>query len=181
MPSCRWRRVDLPGTDEATLTSMDHGYLLAGRARFEDPAGTVDLRYSVEIGLTWRTERARVNGTGPRGWLDFRIEVRGNEWYFDDRPVPGVSGCVDLDLNFTPATNLLSIRRLGLAAGQSAEVVAAWLDFPSPALKPLRQIYQCQTPGRYGYLCPELPFESVLRVDPDGFVTSYPPLWEPDV
>ena len=177
--SFRWRRLDLPGTDEAVLTATERGYLLDGRARFADPSGPVDLRYSVEIGPAWRTERARVEGIGPRGPLELRIEIREGGWYFDDRRVPEVTECVDLDLNFTPATNLLSIRRLALAPGQSAEVVAAWLDFPSPTLRPLRQIYECQTRHRYGYRCPELPFESVLEVNSDGFVTSYPPLWEP--
>ena len=58
--------------------------------------------------------------------------------------------------------------------------VAAWLEFPDARLKPLRQQYECLPGLHYGYRCPDLPFESVLQVNEAGFVTSYPPLWEPE-
>ena len=179
MPSFRWRRCDLPGTDHATLTTTETGYLLLGHAQFQDPAGPVDLHYSVQISPTWRTEQARVEGLGPQGPLELHIQVQPDGWTLNGRLVPAVAACIDIDLNFTPATNLLSVRRLNLVPGQSAEVVAAWLEFPDSRLKPLRQQYE-RLPGlRYGYRCPELPFESILQVNEDGFVTSYPPLWEP--
>jgi hypothetical protein len=180
MASFRWRRCDLPGTDRATLTTTDTGYLLLGHAQFEDPAGPVDLHYSVQVSPSWRTERARVEGVGPHGLLQLHIEVRPDGWTLNGGLVPTVAACIDIDLNFTPATNLLSVRRLNLAPGQSAEVVAAWLEFPDSRLKPLRQQYEHLAGLRYGYRCPELPFESILQVNADGFVTSYPPLWEPE-
>lgn len=37
--------------------------------------------------------------------------------------------CVDIDLNFSPSTNLLPIRRFDLSVGASAIVRAAWLRF----------------------------------------------------
>jgi hypothetical protein len=104
----------------------------------------------------------------------------GALWTINEQACPDVTGCVDLDLNFTPATNLLSIRRLALTPGQSTEVVAAWLEFPAPRLKPLRQIYRHLGNGRYDYSCPALPFAAILETNPDGFVTRYPPLWEPE-
>lgn len=104
----------------------------------------------------------------------------GQRWELNGDPLPAVTGCVDVDLNLTPATNLLSLRRLALASGDSTEAVAAWLEFPEPRLKPLRQQYRHLGHGRYEYNCPELPFESALESNADGFVTSYPPLWEPE-
>jgi hypothetical protein len=41
-----------------------------------------------------------------------------------------MAGCVNIDLNFSPSTNLLPIRRLDLSVGASAIVRAAWLRFP---------------------------------------------------
>jgi hypothetical protein len=38
-------------------------------------------------------------------------------------------GCLDIDLGFSPSTNLLPIRRLTLAVGEAATVRAAWLPF----------------------------------------------------
>lgn len=181
MASFRWRRLDLPGTDRATLTTTDRGYLLLGHAQFQDPAGPVDLHYSVEVSPTWRTERAHLEGTAPTGAISFDITVAtGQQWRINGHSLPLITGCIDVDLNLTPATNLLSIRRLELASGASAEVIAAWLEFPEPRLKPLRQLYRHLGGGTYAYQCPEIPFESVLQANADGFITSYPPLWEPE-
>jgi hypothetical protein len=180
VPSFRWRRCDLPGTDRATLTTTETGYLLLGHAQFQHPAGSVDLHYSVQTSPSWRTEQARVEGMGPQGPLQLHIQVRPDGWSLNGRLVRALAGCIDIDLSFTPATNLLTVRRLTLAPGQSAEVVAAWLEFPDSRLKPLRQQYERLPALRYGYRCPDLPFETILQVNEDGFVTSYPPLWEPE-
>jgi uncharacterized protein len=179
--SFRWRRLDRPGTDRATLTTTDNGYLLLGHAQFSDPAGEADLHYSVQVSPTWRTERAHLQGVGPTGPVQFQIAVQsGGLWTLNGQLCPEVTSCIDLDLNLTPATNLLSIRRLRLAPDEMAEVVAAWLEFPAPRLRPLRQLYRHLGGGRYDYRCPELPFATVLETNSDGFVTSYPPLWEPE-
>jgi hypothetical protein len=181
MPSFRWRRLDLPGTDRATLTTTDRGYLLLGHSQFQDEAGETDLHYSVQVSPTWRTERARVEGNGPTGPLTLDIAVSASgDWTLNTVALPEVRGCIDVDLNFTPATNLLSIRRLALATGAAAEVIAAWLEFPEPSLKPLRQLYTHLGNGRYDYHCPQIPFDAVLASTPDGFVSHYPPLWEPE-
>ena len=34
------------------------------------------------------------------------------DWKLNDVPVPELAHCVDLDLGFTPATNLMQLRRL---------------------------------------------------------------------
>jgi hypothetical protein len=177
MASFRWRRLDLPGTDRATLSTTDAGYLLLGHAQFRDDKAEVDLHYSVQITPTWRTQRAHVHGMGPAGPLQLEIEVSpdGN-WKVNGRECPAVTGCIDVDLNFTPATNLLSVRRLGLELAQSP----AWLEYPAFELKPLRQFYHRLPDNRYAYQCPEIPFEATLVTNADGFVTSYPPLWEPE-
>jgi uncharacterized protein len=181
VPSIRWRRLDLPGTDRATLAPTETGHFLLGHARFEDARGPVDLHYSIVAGSDWRTLQARVDGLDPDGLRSLQIAVAPDgSWRINGRQVPEVQGCVDIDLAFTPATNLLSIRRLALAPGQSGEVLAAWLAYPQDLLRPLRQVYEHQADGRYRYRCPELGFETVLEVDATGFVQSYPPLWAPE-
>lgn len=182
MSSFRWRRLELPGTDRATLSTTDSGYLLLGHAQFRDSLAEADLHYSVHVSPRWRTQRAVVHGAGPRGPVQLEIEASPDgAWHLNGRPCPEVRGCIDVDLNFTPATNLLSVRRLSLALGESADVVAAWLEYPAFQLKPLRQIYHRLPDNRYAYQCPEIPFEAMLETNADGFVTSYPPLWEPEL
>ena len=63
-------------------------------------------------------------------------------WTFNGRPCAGVQGCEDIDLSFSPATNLLPIRRARLAVGARVSVRAAWLRFPAVALEMLDQTYE---------------------------------------
>lgn len=89
-----------------------------------------------------------------------------------------MAGCVDLDLNFSPSTNLLPIRRLELAVGQRTEVKAAWLRFPSFTLEPLDQLYRRIDAAVYRYESAGGKFVRDLQVDAAGFVTHYPGFWQ---
>ncbi len=180
MTTVRWRRLDLPGTDEAHLEPTAAGHRLSGMSRYQDHDGPVALDYVVDLSDDWATRTAIVTGSTPAGPVLLFVNAgTGGTWTFNGDPAPAVTGCVDFDLGFTPATNLLSIRRLELAVGARAEVTVAWLpSLDAPTLQPLRQVYHRITEDLYRYSCPDLPFDSTLRVDEAGFVLDYPPLWE---
>ena len=89
-----------------------------------------------------------------------------------------MAGCIDLDLGFSPSTNLLPIRRLGLAIGQEAKVQAAWLGFPSFTLEPLDQLYRRMDVATYHYESAGGRFVTELQVNVAGFVTRYPDFWQ---
>src|SRR5438132_1248052 len=72
-------------------------------------------------------------------------------WRLNGTECPAVAGCIDVDLNWSPSTNLLPICRLGLAPGQEAGVRAAWLRFPSFTLEPLEQRYRRLDAATYRY------------------------------
>ncbi len=86
-------------------------------------------------------------------------------WRLNGRDCPEVAGCIDLDLNFSPSTNLLPIRRLDLAIGQGAPVRAAWLRFPSFPLEPLDQLYRRVDDSHYRYESAGGEFTADLEVD----------------
>jgi Uncharacterized protein conserved in bacteria len=99
-------------------------------------------------------------------------------WRLNDADCPAVTGCLDLDLSFTPATNLLPIRRLALPIGETAAVRSAWLTFPALTLEPLDQVYRRTHATTYAYESDGGSFSTELEVNGDGFVTRYPNLWE---
>jgi hypothetical protein len=99
-------------------------------------------------------------------------------WQVNGVDKPAVEGCIDLDLNFSPSTNLLPIRRLNLEVGARAEIKAAWLRFPSFELEPLRQVYERLDEFKYRYSSHAGTFVAELTVNRMGFVTAYPQLWE---
>jgi hypothetical protein len=85
---------------------------------------------------------------------------------------------VDVDLGFTPATNLIAIRRLDLAIGQTTPAPAAHIAFPELRFDRLDQTYQRLDARRYRYTARAYGYDDVLSVTSDGFVMSYPSLWE---
>ncbi len=89
------------------------------------------LDYLVVCDASWQTLSGRVAGWV--GEVEVEIELAADAargWRVSGEECQEVSGCTDLDLNFSPSTNLLPIRRLGLDVGQETEVRAAWLRFP---------------------------------------------------
>lgn len=92
--------------------------------------------------------------------------------------IPAVAGCLDVDLAFTPATNILPLRRLRLAVGESREMTAAWVRFPELSVEPLAQRYTRLDERRVRYASRGGAFTAELEVDELGLVVRYPPLWE---
>jgi uncharacterized protein len=173
-----WRRLDVPGVDSARLHHQGGTWRLKGSANFTDKAGQWDMAYAVECASDWTTLRASISGAHNGTPLEYRVDrAPEGRWSLNGHEVPEVTGCADIDLAFTPATNLLPVRRLRLAVGQEAEVAAAWLTFPAFSLTRLLQRYRRIAPARYSYSAPALPFAAVLTVSEGGFVDGYPGLW----
>lgn len=172
-----WRRLDVPGHDCAVLLPAAGGWRLEGMAVFVDPvSGPCGLSYRVETTAAWHTRSARVVGWAGGGRVDLRLAATpDHRWSLDGRSVPEVDGCVDVDLAFTPATNLLPIRRLDLPVGGSSPVAAAWLRFPELDLRRLDQTYTREAEARYDYRSGD--FRAALEVTREGFVSSYEGLW----
>ncbi len=176
-----WRRLDLPGLDACHLLRAGDGWRLEGAAVFNDAGRPALLAYQVDCDSTWRTARARVHGHVGGASIEEDIAASDGAWRLNGEIVPGVRGCVDLDLGFTPATNLLSLRRLAMAEGDAADVRAAWYDLGARGLQPLEQRYQRRGLGAYWYEAPAFQYAAALEVLPTGFVRRYPRLWEPAI
>jgi len=110
--------------------------------------------------------------------IELSVDAAQHRWRLDGAERPEVAGCIDLDLNFSPSTNLLPIRRLGLAVGQEAGVRAAWLRFPGFTLEPLEQLYRRVDAETYRYESAGGSFVTEIRVNAAGFVTHYPNFWQ---
>jgi hypothetical protein len=177
--SILWRRLDTPGHDACRLEGDDSGWQLDGAAVFQHDSVPAHLAYQVWCDRAWRTREGHVHGWVGPTVVDVRI-VRTAEgpWSLKNRVVPGLEGCVDLDLGFTPATNLLSIRRLALAEGKSADIPVAWLDVAADTLVVLPQRYERRTATTYWYESPTADYAEMLETTPAGFVSRYPGLWE---
>lgn len=174
-----WRGFAFPGHETCRLVARDSGWLLEGSAVFSHERQAYRLNYAVACDAAWRTLSASVTGWLGRTNASIHIQSDANRhWRLNEVEQPGVEGCIDLDLNFSPSTNLLPIRRLGLAVGEAAEVKAAWLRFPDFTLEPLPQVYRRLDETVYRYESAGRQFTADLKVDAAGFVVEYPGLWQ---
>lgn len=184
MISAAWRRLSLPGHDAAQLTAHADGWLLTGMTAFRSDDGPAALAYEVVCGPDGATRRGHVRGFVGPAQVDWLISRDAGGWSLNGRPAPGLEDCSDLDFGFTPATNILQMRRAALAVGAQAEIPAAWIDADTaalaarPELSRLDQVYR-RTSGRtYAYASPTTGYESELEMLENGFVRLYPELWQ---
>ncbi len=179
MASILWQGFVLKGHEACRLFSEDRRRHLEGTAAFAYERQPCRLDYRVVCDEAWRTLSVTV-----RGWLgntavDIKIDTDiSRRWRLNGVVQPAMSGCVDIDLNFSPSTNLLPIRRLALAIGEGAEVKAAWLRFPSMKLEPLSQHYHRLDETTYRYQSAGGEFTADLSVNKSGLVLAYPGIWE---
>jgi len=179
MESILWRGFALAGHEACRLFSQDAYWHLEGTAVFSHEQQPCRLDYQILCDAAWRTLAAHVKGWLGNTLIDIKIRTDpARHWWLNDAEQPQVMGCIDIDLNFSPSTNLLPIRRLNLAIGETADVKAAWLRFPAFKLEPFPQQYIRLDERAYRYESAGGQFVADLKVNRSGLVVDYPGLWE---
>lgn len=172
-----WRRLDHPGHEFARLFRHGSSWRLEGSAILVHEQLPCHLDYEIVCDTDWRSVKAQVRGVVGERSVDCTVEAIRGTWRLNGDTVSEVQGCDDVDLNFSPSTNLLPIRRLALAIGQSAPVRAAWLRFPSFTLEPLEQTYSRLTELIYRYESAGGRFVAEIAVNEAGLPVRYADLW----
>lgn len=174
--TAHWRRLDGEGSDRCTLSQVEHGWILMGRAAWRVDGLEASLTYDVRCDPGWLSLSADVCGeVGPRQ-LDLRLRLSPEGWLLNDVLQPGTAQCTDLDLSFTPATNLMPVRRLMLGPQPQMTVAAAWLQPELDAISRLDQTYVLKQDGSVDYASTTAQAE--FTIDQSGFATNYPGLWQ---
>jgi hypothetical protein len=177
-----WAALAWPGTEHLRITHGDDGVHADGLIVAVVDGKPLRLHYELRCDADWTCRTLTVASLLEYGR---RIELRGNgqgQWVTPAGvSLPGLEGCVDVDIAVTPFTNTLPIRRLGLAPGAAAEIVVVYVDVPTLALRAQRQRYTClrrgPEGGRWRFDSVVSAFTADLAVDADGFVIEYPGLW----
>jgi uncharacterized protein len=102
-------------------------------------------------------------------------------WQADGQPRPDLDGCIDIDIDCTPLTNTLPIRRLSWAPGATHDLSVAFVSVPDLTVRAVSQRYTLVEPRLYWYQSGAFrafrAFRADLPVDGDGFVLDYPGFW----
>lgn len=129
--------------------------------------GQARVRYLIRCDEAWRVREVVMTSLddGHRATLYGDGEGHWN--------LPVLEGCIDVDLEASPFTNTIAIRRLALAPGASAEIRAAFIAVPGFTATPARQRYTRIGEHRYRYDGLDTDFTVELPVDEEGLVIDY--------
>jgi uncharacterized protein len=192
-----WRRLDAPGMEHVLIDDAV-GLHARGTMTAATPVPFA-CHYELYTDDAWVTARfeATVEGAGFRRVV--RLERAASRWRVTaseqgnldatlvaaGHPRAGLPGAedpgrlraaLDVDLGYSPLTNTLPVRRLGLSPGASQPVDVAWVLLPSLEVVPSTQTYTSLGPDRVRFTSGS--FTAEIALDADGYVTHYPGLAE---
>jgi uncharacterized protein len=173
-----WESQQSHGAEHVAIWRAPDGYCVeshwAGTANGEPALA----RYRLDVTPSWLVRRLLVTWSMPARNERLRV-VRGADgrWQVNGEPRPDLIDCVDVDVAWSPLTNTLPIRRLGLEIGEGADLLVAYIAPPKLEVTPDGQRYSRLAPRRWLYQSLDSDFVAELEVDEDGLVVDYPPLF----
>jgi uncharacterized protein len=185
------KRVDLPATaawrhqdarigfEVLFLRHQSDRYHLDGYVAAVEEGEPWGIRYALVLDSSWATRSAHIVGRSALGEHEVRLENDGaGRWRVDGKPMPQLSGCIDVDLEASACTNALPVNRLRLKIGQAADPPAVYVRARDLRVERLEQSY-ARLPNdgkhsRYDYVVPSFDFRTVLVYDEFGLVLAYP-------
>ena len=171
-----WRRREPPGTESLLLSSDEGGWHLEGDIVALLDRQPAHVRYRIACDPAWRTLSAEVSVDRVGVQRELHLTVQdGGRWWVEGEEDARLRGCTDVDLELSPSTNTIPIRRLNPIVGQESAVTAAWVRFPALTVQPLTQRYTRTGANRYRYVSGA--FATDIEVDDVGLVTRYEGGW----
>lgn len=176
-----WRRLDLPGLEAAYFGPTSTGWRLCGTAIFAAGTGPCHLGYAADADERWRLRSGHVFGTSGGALVDVHIVASGDgTWSVGGRRQPDVNGCIDLDLGFTTALRLFTLRRLALDDGLERIAPVAQLRLPERGLRRVKETYLRLNQHDFRFSSSAGGPSTILLVDANLAVLRYPGRWDRD-
>jgi uncharacterized protein len=173
-----WQWVQSPGLERFEFVRAGDEYIFRGAIITLTHDAAAEARYEVACDRSFRTKRASISLLDSSGERRLKIDAREGSWFENGRENHAVKGAIDIDLGWSPSTNTLPVKRLGMEIGQaSGEFVAAWVRFPELTLQPLSQEYLRLADRQYRYSSRGGAFVANLIVDNDDLVMDYEGFW----
>lgn len=172
-----WRRVDDESFEYFQLWEAPGGYDLVGRVIAAESGRPLTVDYRLRCCNGWRSRELELTQSFDGAIRHLQMALIDGHWWVGARDRTDLSACVDIDLAITPATNALPINRLGLQVGDSADVPAAWVQFPSLEVAPAPQRYARRAERRWRFTSLDTDFTTAIEVDQDGLAADYEGIW----
>ena len=155
---------------------MAGGIVACGVVIGTDDGAEFGLRYRLFLDQDWRVREATLESAAGKR-LHLASDGEGH-WTQDGLPAPSLDGCIDIDIEATPFTNTLPIRRLPFGPSESHAIQLVYIRVPSLEAAIGNQRYTAIEPGRrFRFESLDHDFAAELPVDRHGLVQDYPGLF----
>jgi uncharacterized protein len=180
-----WSALDWPGIEHVIVSGDADGDLASGGPQAEgrmilaDPA-PASVAYVLTCRPGWQFRALTISVTAAAAGRALTLTHENGSWLADGQPRPDLDGCVDIDINRTPLTNTLPIRRLDWSADRSYDIDVAYVRVPELDVRKARQRYtrlDGAGAGGASFRYESGSFSADLAVDGSGLVIDYPGLW----
>jgi len=165
-----WHCAALNSAEHCVLSETETGWQIRGLTVTPMDGAPAHIEFDIDADRDWLTRTARVQFHGPRA---FAFDIRSDDgaWTVNGDERKDLAGCTDIDLGWTPATNILPIRRLQLNVGATGTTTAAWFRFPDLVIEANQQRYT--RTGDHLWRYQSGPYDFDITVDEHGLVTQY--------
>ena len=172
-----WRGLWWTSLEHFVLENKPAGHVLEGFIVGIMEKKPFNLHYRITCDPKWQTRHAEITATNgqQRKQLNLAVDQK-YRWLQDSREISRVRGAREIDINVTPSTNMLPIKRLHLGPGKSAEITTAWVQFPKMTITLGQQTYT--NLGHRTYRYESKRFKTEIKLDQHGIVENYPPYWK---
>ncbi len=177
MRQYRWNNLEAPGFELLEFEQIRSGVFARSMVIGtwgETPGAAI---YRVRLDANWvfhALEIRSLDGAAMR----LNSDGMGNWTDGSGAPMPLLAGCTDIDLSASPFSNTLPIRRASFVIGEPQRFRTARVDFATLEVTPHVQTYTRRNDTHFVYQSETTGYESELSVDTDGFVVTYPGLFQ---
>lgn len=176
-----WQSLEAPGFEHVRVDQSHPGWDVFDSMFVREHEGNVRRGgYTLILDKRFRTLEIRImveQAPGSMTALHLLASGDGTWTDADERHIPELDGCIDVDVQWTPLTNTLPVRRLDLETGSEEVITVAYIELPSLTVSRVRQRYTRLDDRAVRYASEHREFERDLTVNDDGFVVAYPDLF----
>lgn len=180
--STGWQGEQWPSLEHVRLTGDDDGWCARGSVVIADGELT-SVRYEFRCDQDWRFTGLDITASAATGDRTLTLGASAaGDWTANGAARPDLAGCTDIDIDCTPVTNTLPVRRLSWTPGQARDLTMAYVSVPGLTVRPAHQRYtfvrapDASRPAVYRY--ETATFRADLTIDSDGLVVDYEGIWQ---
>ncbi|TQK18782.1 hypothetical protein FBY40_1271 [Microbacterium sp. SLBN-154] len=169
MTHITWQGLEAASTETCTVQFDDSGMTAVGVVDID--GDRLEYRVVADASGQFRTADLAVGGR------TLSLSFSDGRWLVNGEHRGDLAGATEIDIQATPLTNTLPIRRLGLAVGESADIDTAWIAVPALTVVRDPQRYTRLDERQWLYESRDSDFRAILTVDDEGLVLDYPGLF----